>query len=666
MPTMTVSTDPTGFRLQFPYDPVLVDAVRALPSRRWDPASKCWTVPQSGAVALVQMLGRIQGDIEYAEGAREQLESVQAGRLAAMESSRQTDAAVEIPAPEGLSYLPYQRAGIAYAASRRGVLIADEMGLGKTIQAIGLANTDASLQSILIICPASLRLNWLREWCKWDVHGRQAGIANGKVPQTNVVIVNYDILKKHILELRARPWDLLIIDEAHYLKNHKAQRTQLVLGKKDRDASKAIPALTARRRVLLTGTPILNKPIEAWSLVSSFSPEEFPSWAQYAKRYCDGHQTQYGWDVMGASNLEELQDRLRSSIMVRRLKKEVLTELPPKRRQVLEISGEIASVEREQMAYACTQERLEALRAAVQLAKAESDEDYEKAVQALREGASAAFTEMAKLRHATALAKVPYVIEHLTDALEGGKVIAFAHHRDVIQQIVEAFPGCVSITGDTPMAARQAAVDRFQNDPTCNLIVGNLQAMGVGLTLTASAHVIFAELDWVPGVMSQAEDRAHRIGQINSVLIQHLVLEGSLDAVMAKRLVIKQEIIDRALDERERTEAGGEPILPTPAKEEAATESISRHQIVEQAVHVTGRQIDAVHLGLRMLAGMCDRAHSLDGAGFSRIDVRIGHSLASVNGLTARQAVLGQKLVRKYRRQLPAELVEAATAKDVG
>ena len=657
---MTISTDTTGFRLEFPYDPALVDAVRALPSRRWNKETKCWTVPHSAAAALTEMLARIQGAIEYAPGARKQLESVQAERQDALVASRQTDAAIEIPAPEGLSYLPYQRAGIAYAAARTGVLIADEMGLGKTIQAIGLANTDSTLQSILIICPASLRLNWLREWCKWDVHGRQAGIANGKLPQTNVVIVNYDILKKHIVQLRTRSWDLLVVDEAHYAKNPKAQRTQLLLGKKDRDPAKAIPALTARRRVFLTGTPILNKPIEAWSLVNSLAPNEFSSWAHYAKRYCDGHKTQYGWDVTGASNLLELQDHLRASIMVRRLKKDVLTELPPKRRQLLEFSGETEAVEREQLAYTHSQERLEVLRAAVQLAKAQSDEEYDRAVQALREGAGAAFTEMAKLRHATALAKVPYVIEHLTDALEGGKVITFAHHKDVIAQIVEAFPGCVSITGDTPMATRQAAVDRFQTDPTCTLIVGNLQAMGVGLTLTASAHVVFAELDWVPGVMSQAEDRAHRIGQLESVLVQHLVLEGSLDAVMAKRLMAKQEVIDRALDERERTEVAGEPILPTPPKEEAATESISRRKVIEEAITITAEQIAAVHRGLQMLAGLCDGAHKLDGAGFSRIDVRIGHSLAQSEKLTARQAVLGQKLVRKYKRQLPQGLLEAA------
>jgi ribosomal protein S14 len=170
-------------------------------------------------------------------------------------------------------------------------------------------------------------------------------------------------------------------------------------------------------------------------------------------------------------------------------------------------------------------------------------------VAALKVGASEAFNAIAKLRHDTALAKVPAVIETLKDAVEQGKVVCFAHHRDVVAAIAEAFgPVAVTLTGDTSMAARQAAVDRFQNDPTCLLFVGNIRAAGVGLTLTASSHVVFAELDWTPANVTQAEDRCHRIGQHDSVLVQHLVLEGSLDATMARMLVSKQIVLDAALD----------------------------------------------------------------------------------------------------------------------
>ncbi len=262
------------------------------------------------------------------------------------------------------------------------------------------------------------------------------------------------------------------------------------------------------------------------------------------------------------------------------------------------------------------------------------------------------------------MAKIPYVIQHVTDSIEdGGKVIVFAHHHDVIDALSAEFGSrAVTVYGSTAMTARQAAVDRFQKDPECQVFIGGIQAAGVGLTLTASAHVIFAELDWVPGNVTQAEDRAHRIGQKNMVLIQHLVLEGSLDARMARILVDKQEIIDQALD-REKSEEP--PVVPVEPRERAATESASRRQIEIEAEKMTPARIAAVHLGLQMLAGRCDGARELDGVGFSRIDVHIGHSLADAYELTARQAALGAKLVNKYRRQLPPELVATARGESV-
>jgi len=361
--------------------------------------------------------------------------------------------------------------------------------------------------------------------------------------------------------------------------------------------------------------------------------------------------------MTGSSNLPELQDKLRGSVMVRRLKRDVLTELPAKRRSVIELpaNGAHAAVEAEQRAYESHEETLEALRVAVELAKAsDRPEDYEDAVNRLRDAVRCAFTDMSRVRHATALAKVPYVVEHLKEIIEaGGKVVCFAHHRDVIAAIIAEFPGAVQVTGDDAMQARQDAVDRFQAG-ACSLFVGNIQAAGVGLTLTAAAHVVFAELDWVPGNVTQAEDRCHRIGQHSAVLVQHLVLEGSLDSRMAHILVEKQRVIDEALDKVH------EAVPVIPAREEPATARVTRTQVEEQAATMTPERIEAVHRGLQMLAGMCDGAQELDGAGFGRFDVRLGHDLAGRAFLTARQAALGAKLVNKYRRQLPAELVAAA------
>lgn len=665
------STD--GFVISFNYDPALVAAVKLVPGRRFDRESKCWTVPRASAAPLAIMVRQVRESGREVE-APHILEAAEAAHAQAIEQSRAADADVDIPVPDGLALLPFQKAGVQYAAQRPNALIADEMGLGKTLQAIGVSNMDPTVRNVLIICPASLKINWAREWAKWDVKALSVGIANGALPSTNVVILNFDVLKKHIAAIHARAWDLLIVDEAHYLKNSKAQRTALVLGKWDRDPAKVIKAIVASRRLMLTGTPILNRPIEAWGIIHSLAPETFRNWRTYAVRYCAGVETEYGWDVTGASHLSELQDLLRSTIMVRRLKKDVLTELPAKRRQVIELPDLTGAVAAEDAVTNAIEAKLESLRVAVELAKADDEATYETAVRALRNGTMAAFTEMARLRHDTAIAKLPQVIDHLTNILEetDGKIICFAHHHDVIDQLVSTFHGNVVVTGETKMVDRQAAVDRFQTDPTCRLFIGNIQAAGVGLTLTASAHVVFAEIDWVPGNLSQAEDRAHRIGQRDSVLVQHLVLEGSLDATMAKRVVEKQEIIDKALDDPIEIQQHAIPALPpkateverdtpiVPVKILAATESTTRAKIIEVALTLTATQITAIHRGLQMLAGMCDGAQVLDGRGYSKIDTVIGHSLAAQCTLTPRQAALGQKLVNKYRRQLPPDLVAQA------
>jgi SWI/SNF-related matrix-associated actin-dependent regulator 1 of chromatin subfamily A len=342
--------------------------------------------------------------------------------------------------------------------------------------------------------------------------------------------------------------------------------------------------------------------------------------------------------------------------MIRRLKADVLTELPPKRRQVVEIAanGASAIVARERKGYEAHEERIESLRASAELAKAESNEAYAAAVAALSEAQQAAFGEISQLRHDTAVAKVPAILEHVTSALEAdesSKVIVFAHHHDVIDALVTGLGeyGAVHLDGRMGMTDRQANVDRFQTDPGCRVFVGGILAAGVGLTLTASSHVIFAELDWVPGNVTQAEDRAHRIGQTQSVLVQHLVLDGSLDARMAHILVEKQDVADRALDRATSSAA-----YVTASRERAATETESRKKLAAVAEKLTDEQIAEIHAGLRRLRAACDGARNLDGQGFSAIDVRIGWALADAPKLTRRQAALGLKLTTKYRRQLAA------------
>jgi SWI/SNF-related matrix-associated actin-dependent regulator 1 of chromatin subfamily A len=521
---------------------------------RWDRDRRRWFTKDPDIAAEL---------IEHCDDvARAAIEAVRAEKARALEASRATDSDIEIPAPEGLEYLPFQRAGIAYALSRDTALIADEMGLGKTVQALGIVNADESIRKALIVCPAYLKLNWAREARRWLARDMKVEIATSKgfSSDADVVIVNYDVLGKLKERLHHRTWDLIAFDEAHYLKNPKAARTKAALG----DGKKVWP-LPARKRVFLTGTPILNRPIELWPLVQAANLGI--SWYEYATKFCAGKRTRWGWDVSGASNLDQLQELLRSNFMVRRLKTDVLRELPAKRHQVIELEAQSreakAAMKAEREAYAKVRGEVERLEKAAKAAKASGDADaYKAAVKALARGRMAAFTEISKMRHEVALAKAPQVIEAAAEVIENGEaVIVFSHHRDVAEAIAEGLKskeiGTVAVHGGMSPEDRQAAADAFQAGKA-KAFVGTIGAAGTGLTLTAASTVIFAELDWTPGAMAQAEDRAHRIGQENSVLVQHLVLEGSIDAEMAHRLVDKSDVIAASLDAAEAAESGSE------------------------------------------------------------------------------------------------------------
>jgi SWI/SNF-related matrix-associated actin-dependent regulator 1 of chromatin subfamily A len=599
----------------------------------------------------------------------------QQAREQAREASKAVDAAVEIPAPDGLAYLGYQKAGIHFALQRPGTLIADEMGLGKTIQAIGVINADPKIAKALIICPASLKINWHRELRKWLVRPLTVGIVEPDCwPTTDIAIVNFDII--HKFEKRANFWwDLLVIDEAHYLKSQSARRTKHILGyrprKKELEAAAAPGAtkaqkeaglsrtpIPARRKLFMTGTPIVNRPNEIFPLINNLCPTEFPEFFRFAKRYCAAVDNGFGWDFTGASNLAELQDRLRQTCMVRRLKKDVLTELPPKVRSVIELPSEgLEAVSKEAQAARAHEDKMVKLKVAMELAKAEGEDAYKAAVAAMRDGMTASFTELAKLRHDTAVAKLPLVIEAINEELEQvPKLLVFAHHRDVLEGIRDAFPHSALVYGGMDGMDKMREVDRFQNRPECRVFVGQFDAAGVGLTLTAASLVCFAEEDWVPGKISQCEDRAHRIGQKDCVMVKHLVLAGSLDVEIARQNVAKQVVIDAALD-KVREEMAAEPIVPFIKGPPAV--SATREQIAKAAATITPAQIAAVHQALKILAGVCDGAARIDGAGFSKVDSGIGHSLASQLFITPKQAALGARLVRKYQRQLGRETAEA-------
>lgn len=686
-------------------------------TRRWPckacpagvPKKKWWTDQESKLGDLVRHYEAATGHkpaLVFANPETELLaRHVARDTTEALAGSSATDSDIDLPRPAGLNYLPYQRAGIAYGLARKNVLFGDEMGLGKTIQAIGIINADATAQRALILCPASLGSNWKRELEKWLVRPLTIDLTTSRAfdPSANITIVSYDKVvgpkgKAMLDALLEQSYDILVCDEAHFLKNPKAQRTIAVLGRRASWDGKTseIPGLVsrARRFVPLTGTLILNgKPIEALPLLAALSPEEFGDFWKFVRRYCGAQKVQHGrygaahWDFSGATHLDELQERMRKVCMVRRLKADVLKELPAKRRQIVTLTVEDEQVrkliaaeraaydgqagEQDEMAlaiggddYRRTVESLWASERQDEESLGDFcalDDDYPHRSRGTQDKAGIDFRALSAARHRIALAKVPAVIEHLDGMIEEGveKILVFAHHLDVIAKLKAHFGDrAVVITGETPVGDRQAIVDRFQTDPAVQIFLGNIKAAGVGLTLTAACHVVFAELDWVPANVAQAEDRAHRIGQLNTVLIQHLVLDESLDAQFAKVIVEKQDIADAALDD-ERAALDIRQAVRLPPRQPKLLEGVTRGAQGERQYPVVSEEERALlHEAVRIVAGHCDGAYRLDNAGFNKLDARFGTHLAELDRLTDGQAWAARRLARTYRRQLPAELVE--------
>ena len=412
---------------------------------------------------------------------------------------------------------PYQEQGVQdlldklYTNKAHGALLADAPGLGKTAQAIEVANRlmfpykGGPIFKILVVCPASLRINWSREIQTWV-----------KTDRFFEVRTYGEIVRK---KQDYQDYTLIIFDEAHYLKNPEAKRT------------KACSALAANAyyKLALTGTPVVNRPIEIYPVLQILGTKM--SRVAFAIRYCAaklkyvpvrGGGRRKAWDFTGASNTEELNRELRSAIMVRRTKEEVLTELPSKVRQV--IAMDFASGESEEF-----RRRFSSLSLAADV---------------LEEVKKTPFEELAKERYNVALAKIPYVQDFITDILEEeDKVVVFAHHREVVRALAEG-DGRVMLYGGMTEKQKDEAVKRFQYDPTVHVFVGQITAAGVGLTLTAARTVVFAEPDWVPGNVTQAEDRCHRIGQHDTVRVFHIVAEGSIDARLVRAIVDKQSVIE--------------------------------------------------------------------------------------------------------------------------
>jgi len=504
---------------------------------RWNPAIRRWETTDIKVVeSLIQTLHNTSGE-EFnviTEEVKSAIFEKKNKNAEILKKSMSATSDIEIPHNPGMDYLPFQKAGIDFISSQKNVLVADEMGLGKTIQAIGYINLNPEIHTVLVICPASLKMNWKQEMKKWLVRPSEITILNGDGLK-DITIINYESVKKYFELLKSLTWDLLVLDESHYIKNFKAQRTKFITGfYQTTDTGKTwIKGLKdySKQKILLTGTPFLNKPIELFTQLKVLGNEMGKNFMKFQSDYIE--MGRFG--PIGSKNLGELQRKLRTTCMIRREKKDVLLELPDKLRQIITLPSSILSdAERKK-----EQEIIE------YLAK-----NWNEATNELHNGIGFSFEEISKIRHQSAIKKIPYVLDHIENVLENeDKIVVFAHHHDVIDAIYEKFKDIsVVATGNESLNERNDAVNKFQNDPSCKLFIGSIQSMGVGVTLTASSTVIFAEIEWRPGDLTQAEDRLHRIGQKSTVLVQYIVTDNSIDSYMIDTIIEKIGIIEKITD----------------------------------------------------------------------------------------------------------------------
>jgi SWI/SNF-related matrix-associated actin-dependent regulator 1 of chromatin subfamily A len=422
--------------------------------------------------------------------------------------------------------LEHQKEAIKSLVENKKFILADDMGLGKTTSTI-IAALETGAKKILIICPASLKINWQREIENYS--DRPTSIIEGKKWEDgDFIIINYDIIKNFHDEkkksdsvLLKTKFDLVIIDEAHYIQNKQAQRTKLI-----NDFVSNVDRLW-----LLTGTPITSRPINYFNLLNLIECPVAKNWMAYVKRYCNGFQFQAGrrkiWNVSGASNLEELRDRT-APLVLRRLKENVL-DLPDK--IITPVYLRLKSKEYEAL-------------------MGEYYDWYDKNGES--DSLTLQFTKLTKVRQVIAEEKVASTIEICENIVEQGKkVIVFTNFTKTLEMILEHFgKKAVRLDGQMSQKERQMSVDRFQNEEDVMVFVGNIKAAGVGITLTAGEAVVMNDLSFLPSDHSQAEDRSYRYGQKNNVLVYYPIFDNTVEGIIYDILKKKKDIFETVMGDK--------------------------------------------------------------------------------------------------------------------
>ena len=541
--------------LRSPFDRSAIDTIRRVPGLRWSGAHRVWHGPVSSLEELIKAAGK-----HWTIHLDNTVHRERARITQARESARSATCDQKVELPGGTLY-PYQAAGVQFLKGRHGTgLIADEMGLGKTVQALALAHSLPG--PTLVVCPASLRLNWAAEIEKWLHLPPEAIFIGGikqkkrtplpwtcaerphpglKTPEIRFYLVNYDILTKWESFLRLK-WDLVIYDESHYLKNSRSQRSRVA-----RQISS-----DADRVVLLSGTPAANGIQDLWHQLHLLDPTLWSGkergYRGFTAKYAGGHEGKWGWQLRPqrakAQDLRDLGDDIIGTFVARRTKAQVLPDLPPKSRCTIQLDTSAMRTTE----YIAQVKALEALRE--QLKAARGNEERVQEIQGEVLGG------MAVLRQLLGIMKAEAGVQWCRETLAGEPLVVFAWHQDVqralLEQFEESMPGRVgAILGHHSPQERAASVDAFQAGDI-DVLVCSILAAGVGLTLTRARHVVFLERSYRPADLDQAEDRIHRIGQTDPCWAWYLDAPSTFDATLARAVDAKRTSQALVLD--------GEPV----------------------------------------------------------------------------------------------------------
>jgi SWI/SNF-related matrix-associated actin-dependent regulator of chromatin subfamily A-like protein 1 len=506
-------------RIKFPFNNEDLVKVRTLTRRTYHGEQKCWSC--SLTPMNIQMLMGWGFIIEeqlkafYDQNTQKKKDTVN------MENTN-----IIIPGLQG-ELLPFQKVGVAYADAHGGnILNADEMGLGKTVQTIAYLQLRKEKIPALIVVPAALKYNWKKEIQRWMSPVPVVQILSGEKPSKitgQIVIINYDILIYWQKEIEKKAFKMLIADEVQNIKNSSAKRTKAF-----KRIKKTIPTFMA-----LSGTPIENHPAELYNAINMIDPTLFPVAWDFYWEFCDPKNNGYGWTYTGATNIPKLHQILKESVMLRRLKQDVLPELPDKTISFVPIEltnqHDYTHAEHDFIDWVRKHKGIEA---------------------AEKLGNAAALAEIEGLKQIAVKGKLKGAVEWINNFLESErKLVVVTTHTFVLEEIVKAFPSIsVYLNGSVTGIHRQEVVDRFQTDPTCKLFVTNLKAGGVGITLTAASDELILELGWNPKIMDQVIDRIHRIGQKEGVNIYYLLALGTIEERIAELLDRKRKIIDGVID----------------------------------------------------------------------------------------------------------------------